>query len=233
MKRTQFKDALRNIKKQIVSFLSIVVIAALGVTMFLGIDFSASAIFQNSSSFYNEKNYRDIELVSTLLLSEGDLETIRSTDGVRDVEGIFLTSAKASVNDARMNIEVVSLTERINQPILQEGHLPETETECAIEQKLADALGLHTGDSVAITDAAGNAAQYLTEREYIVSGIIVHPDHVCSNVPITPYVMVTKEAFDAETLNGCCMKAEIITDRASNAPFVTITYGVVGTLLQT
>ncbi|MBQ6235614.1 MAG: FtsX-like permease family protein [Clostridia bacterium] len=217
MKRTQLKDALRNIWKQKVSFLSIVVIAALGVTMFLGIDFSASAIFQNATAFYNEKNYRDVELVSTLLLSEGDLEAIRSTDGVRDVESVFLTSAQASVNDARMNVDVVSLTERINQPILYEGRLPETETECAIESKLADALGLHTGDSVAITDASGNAPQYLTEREYIVSGVIVHPDHVCSSVPITPYVVVVPDAFDAETLNGCCMKAEVVTDRASDA----------------
>lgn len=217
MKRTQLKDALRNIRKQIVSFLSIVVIAALGVTMFLGIDYSASAIFQNATAFYNEKNYRDVELVSTLLLSEGDLEAIRSTDGVRDVEGVFLTSAKASVNDAHMNVEVLSLTERINQPILCEGHFPETETECAIEQKLADALGLHPGDSVAITDAAGNAPQYLTERTFVVSGVIVHPDHVCSSVPITPYVVVVPDAFDAETLNGCCMKAEIVTDRALDA----------------
>ena len=39
MKRTQRKDALRNIGRQKVSYLSIVVIALLGVTMFLGVFF--------------------------------------------------------------------------------------------------------------------------------------------------------------------------------------------------
>jgi len=38
MKRTQIKDALRNIRKLQISFWSIVVIAALDVTIFLGVD---------------------------------------------------------------------------------------------------------------------------------------------------------------------------------------------------
>ena len=217
MRKTQLLDALRNIRKQMVSFLSIVVIAALGVTMFLGIDFSASAIQKNATAFYNEKNYRDIELVSTLLLSRDDLNAIRSTEGVKDVEGICFTSAKLLADDTRTNVEVLSLTERINLPILCEGRLPAATTECAIEQSLADTLELHTGDTVAITNAKGETAQYLTERTFVVCGIVVHPDHVCSNVPFTPYIMVTPETFDAEKLNGCCMKAEIVTERAADA----------------
>ena len=232
MKRTQLLDALRNIWKQKISFLSIVVIAALGVTMFLGIDFSASAIRKNASSFYNEKNYRDIELISTLLLSEDDLTAIRGTEGVTDAEGVYLSSAKASANDVRTNVDVVSLTERINLPTLCEGRLPASETECAIEPKLADTLGLHPGDTLAITNAKGNTAQYLSERDFVVTGILEHPDHVCSNVPTTAYVMVTPGAFDTESLYDCYMKTEIVTDRAANvARFDSAYTESVGTVL--
>ena len=217
MKRTQLKDALRNIWKQKVSFLSIVVIAALGVTMFLGIDFSASAVRENASSFYNEKNFRDVELVSTLLLSENDLNAILSTDGVIDAEGVYLTDAKASANDKRTNVEVLSLTERINLPVLYEGRLPSSDKECAVERSAAEALNISLGDTVTIANAKGGTAQYLKDKEFVVSGIIVHPDHICSSVPATPYIMVVPEAFDAEQLDGCMMKAVIRTDRALDA----------------
>ena len=52
MKRTQRKDALRNIGRQKVSYLSIVVIALLGVTAYLGICYSAEAMKANGSVQY-------------------------------------------------------------------------------------------------------------------------------------------------------------------------------------
>ena len=69
MKRTQRKDAWRNIWEQKVSFLSIVVIALLGVTMFLGMNYGAAAIDRNGTDYYNDVNFRDVEIVSTRLLS--------------------------------------------------------------------------------------------------------------------------------------------------------------------
>ena len=88
MKPTQFKDALRNIGKQIVSFLSVIVIAMLGVTTYLGIDYSDEALRQNGSIMYNAVNYRDVEILSPLLLSGEDLEDILSTEGVTDAERV-------------------------------------------------------------------------------------------------------------------------------------------------
>ena len=80
MKRTQFKDALRNIWKQKVAYLSVIVIALLGVTTFLGINYSDGALRINGSIMYNQVNFRDIEIVSSLLLSEADLESILGTE---------------------------------------------------------------------------------------------------------------------------------------------------------
>ena len=77
MKRTQLKDALRNIWKQKVSFLSVIVIAFLGVTTFLGINFSDGALRKNGSLMYNAVNYRDLELISTSAFSPDDLDAIR------------------------------------------------------------------------------------------------------------------------------------------------------------
>ena len=232
MKRTQLKDALRNIWKQKISFLSIVVIAALGVTMFLGIDFSADAVRKNASAFYNQNNYRDIELISTLLLSENDLNAIRSTEGVSDVEGVYMTDARASANDARAQVQVLTLTQRINLPVLYAGRLPASGTECAVEQDVAVALGLEPGDTIAVTNGKGDTAQYLRQTAFVVTGILMHPDHICTTIPATPYLLVTEDAFDTEALNGCCMKAVLVIDRAADVGrFDAAYYDSVGAVL--
>ena len=76
MKKTQRKDALRNIGKQSVSFASIIVIALLGVAAFLGIRYAAEAMRINGSAAYNSQHFRDLEVVSTLLLTEDDVESV-------------------------------------------------------------------------------------------------------------------------------------------------------------
>ena len=236
MKRTQIKDALRNIWKQKISFLSIVVIAALGVTMFLGIDYAATAIRKTGSAFYNGAQYRDIELVSTLLLSEQDIEAIRETEGVTDAEGILVTNAKVRANDLKEDIQVLSLTERINLPVLYEGRLPERNGECAVEQQLLQKMGWQIGDRILLCNAKDEPAAYLMQAAFTVCGTVMHPDHVCGNVPETPYVLVTRDAFDEEQLNGCFMKAEIVTVYNENAaryePAYRSSVGTVSTRIE-
>ena len=94
MKPTQWKDALRNIWKQKVSYLSIIVIAFLGVTTFLGINYSDGALRINGSTMYNAANYRDLELISTAAFSQEDLNAVLDVEGVEDAEPVWQTSAK-------------------------------------------------------------------------------------------------------------------------------------------
>lgn len=216
MKRTQIIDALRNIRKQLVSFLSITVIAALGVTIFLGLDFSASAIERNASAFYNENDFRDIEAVSTLLFSKADIDAVRTVEGVRDAENVYTTNAKTAQSEIRTDVQVLSLTERINLPFVYEGRLPEAEDECAPERMLCEQMGWKIGDRISVTETADGIGSYLKTHTFVVCGIVLHPDHVCATVPTTPYIMVTQDAFDRAALADSCMKIEIQTEHEPN-----------------
>ena len=213
MKKTQFKDALRNIAKQKVSYLSIIVIAMIGVTTYLGIDYTVKAMHRNGSNLYNELNYRDIEVVSTMMLTPDDLDCLRSVEGVIDLEPLLYTSAKADRGDIRKNVGVVSLTERINRTRVQEGRLPESETECAVEIHFAKEMDLHVGDSITLLGSDSGIPQYLKAGEMTVTGIAFHPDHTNTVLPDTPYILVSENAFDQEALDGCVMKAEIVIDK--------------------
>ena len=213
MKRTQIKDALRNIRKLQISFWSIVVIAALGVTIFLGVDYAAAALRKNATAYYRDAGFRDVEIISTMLLSGEDMDVIRNTEGVTDVEGVYMTSAKVTSNDIRKDAYVISLTERINIPSVYEGRLPEKDGECAVEQRLMNQMGWKVGDTIAVTSAEGATPQYLKADSFVICGAILHPDHACNSIPETRYIIVTPGAFDAEALDGCYMKAEIMADR--------------------
>ncbi len=93
---------------------------------------------KNASDYFNAQKVRDIELLSTPLFSQDDLFDIRSTEAVIDAEGVLQVRGLASSGGDRVEVDVISLTERLNLPQLAEGRLPETETECAAERTLAD-----------------------------------------------------------------------------------------------
>ena len=99
MKKTQIKDAVRNIKKQIVSYLSIIFISMLAVLTYLGINYAAAAIKMNSGEFFENRNFRDVEIFSTYLLTEDDLDAIRAVEGVSDVEGMYRVILKGTPED--------------------------------------------------------------------------------------------------------------------------------------
>ena len=214
MKRTQVKDALRNIGKQKVSWFAIVVIAMLSVMAYLGINFASHGIAGNGNAFYDETHFRDAEIVSTLLVTPEDISALRAVEGVSDVEGAYQTSGKIENGALRANVDVVSLTDRINTPLLLEGRLPEAADECAVEQPVLEALALTVGDTICIADAKGERAEYLLSDSFVITGVIHHPDHAAwpAQIPGKRYVVVLPEAFDREELDGCFMKAELLFD---------------------
>ena len=215
MKRTQRKDALRNIGKQKVSYLSIMIIAMMGVTAFLGICYAAAAMKVNSSRAYNDLDFRDVEVFSTRLLTADDLDCLRNTEGVLDVEPQWQVSANAYVKGEKKSVGVITVTERLNKPTLTEGRLPQKAGECAIEKRLADKMGWSAGDTIEWLEVVDVTGQYFLATEKItITGVADHPDHTNLATPDTLYVLVSRDAFDLDALDGCCMRALVRVDAA-------------------
>ena len=211
MKHTQRKDAVRNILKQIVSYLSIVVIAMLAVNAYLGINFAAKAIGDNGNDFFKATNFRDIQVISTKLVTEEDIGVIGSVEGVADVEGVYRIDARVKNNGTATDVMVVSLTQRINTVQILEGRLPEGPNECVLEKSVDEATELGIGDTITVTNSKGGVPDYLKASEYVITGIVLHPDHSAWPlfVPGARYVLVNPEAFDTEALGNCYMTAEV------------------------
>ena len=214
MKKTQLLDARRNIRKELVAFLSIVVIGLLASVAYLGITYSAAALKKDALNFFNSQELWDTEAVSTMLMTDEDLEAIRAVPGVREAEPVWLIDTSLHTGDSNTVVSVVSVPERIALPVMLEGRLPETAEECAIEKKLADDCGLAVGQSFHIDCDTILEADPLLQHDFVITGVFHTPDHFSYMVPVTPYIYVTEGCFNREGLGGAFMKARIRVDGA-------------------
>ena len=193
MKKTQIIDHLRNIRKQFVSWLSIIVIAMLAVIAYLGIRFTAGSLKENFNSFYKESGYRDVQILSTLRFSKENLEEIEKIDGVEKAVGTYSYSTIVKSARTSRNATLLSLDDTINVPRIYQGTYPAKDNECLVEEGLASKMGLKVGDIV-YTDPT----PYLKQNVFTISGIGIHPDHIAKLMDNAGnnYILLNKGAFN-------------------------------------
>ena len=86
-KRALRKDFYMEIRRSMGRFLSIFFIVAIGCAFFSGIRASEPDMRYSGDAYFDRKNMMDIEVISTLGLTEDDLAAIREMDGVSAAEG--------------------------------------------------------------------------------------------------------------------------------------------------
>lgn len=210
MKKTQLTDAKRNIRRQIISYISIVVIALVAVSAYLGIAYPAVALRRGASDYLNRFYMWDLEVTSTLLMDQEDLDALRAVPGVKAVEPVFEVSAGLRLPHMIENVSVMSLTRDIATPELMEGRLPSAAGECAVEEELVKRHGLAIGQSITVENDDFAGTDPLLQKDYIITGVFHHPDHISFEVPATPYLLVADSSFSRDDLNGAFMKARIL-----------------------
>ena len=206
MKRTQFKDALRNIGKKKTAFLSICVIVFLGVSSFLWAGFVKAATEKSATEYYKKYKFADIEMYSSLGVTKYDIERIAEQDYVVAAEGVIQQSAGLSFGNEHKTVQLISLTSKVNVPEVLEGTLPVSENECALDKMTMEKNGLSIGDTVKIS-VTGFA---LKSSEFTVVGKINHPSYMRYGREY--YAVVAQTAFDMKKTNDLYTKALVLLD---------------------
>ncbi len=199
MKKTQLKDALRNIKKQIVSFFSIVLVIMLGVGIFLACVAGAEAVRQTADRYYAEKNYRDLEIRGTKGITEEDVKALTSLDIIADAEGVFALDMLAVKEKGTVGVRVVSMTERFDSFDVLEGRAPSAAGECAVIESLLSDVGVKVGDRITVRGKT-ERTDLLKTGELTVVGVIRHPDHFRAGEATTHDVVITLDSVDTDRM---------------------------------
>lgn len=190
-------------------------IGLLAAVAYLGIAYSAAALKQDALLFFNNRELWDVEVTSTMLMTDEDLEEIRSVPGVGEAEPVWQIDTRLHLDNRKTAVSVVSLPEKISLPVLLEGRMPEQAGECAVEQNLAEDLGLSVGQRLTVNCDPIMDVDPLAEHDFEITGVFHTPDHFSYMVPVTPYIFVQENAFNREGLQGAFMKARI---RVEGAP---------------
>ena len=160
MKKTQWIDTLRNIRRNRVSFLSVLMISLLASVAYLGLMFSAEGLKDSANATYAAGRTADLEINMSALFTEEDVEAVRGTEGIAEAEGTVALPARVSSGEETLDVTLQTVPDRISLPFLREGRLPEAADECAVEKTLAGKLGYRIGDTVQL-GSSGSMADML------------------------------------------------------------------------
>lgn len=222
MKKSQVKDATRNIRKRIVSYLSICLVIMLGVGAFLTTRFMEAGLGREAANYEIDHNFKNFEMISSLGVSDTNLELIKQIDGVIDAEGVMQMTATISKGYSKRTATVLSATEKISVPELVEGRMPTGEGELALAEDFSEKSGIGIGDNVRLHIKVANMDYPFRTHKFVITGLVRHPDYIhrkMSNIVVAPL-----SSFDEEVTDGLYTRVYIKSEDPSPDEFYSDKY---------
>lgn len=146
-------------------------IVMLGAAFFSGIRSTKNDMHVSADSYYDRVNFMDIRLVSTLGLTEDDLEDMRNTEGVAAVTGGYTAEVLNEQSDMEFALKVIAWTEDVNQVTLTDGRLPEKANECLADDIYLQQTGCEIGDQITLESGSSeDLSDTLKEETYTIVG---------------------------------------------------------------
>ena len=106
-KKALRKDFYMEIRKRMGRFLSIFFIVAIGVAFFSGIRSSEPDMRLSGDAYFDEKNLMDLQIISTLGLTQDDVDAICQVKGIKDVETGYSTDVLCKSGDSQKVVHIM------------------------------------------------------------------------------------------------------------------------------
>ena len=149
IKKALLKDTFKEIKKSYKRFISILLMALLGVGFFAGLRASSPDMVDSIDTYYKKQNVYDIEVMSTLGLTDSDIEALSNIENVEHLYGTYSRDGLIKTNDKEIVSKILCVDD-VNQPVLVEGNMPENIDECVVEKSFLEETGKKIGDTIDI-----------------------------------------------------------------------------------
>lgn len=209
------KKFLRDIMLAKGQILSIVILSALGVMVFSGLDAAWRDLDASVEQYFEEQKLADFWIITAA--SDKNMERrIARINGVEDVQSRFSYEMETTLpGDPKLMLHAVRDDIRINMPRIVRGNtLWENDYKgCLLDVWFADANGLSPGDD--ITLKIGDRRTTFTVR-----GLVISPEYVFTSKDIIPepksfgFIYTNIREFSAMSRNEICV---ILADDADAA----------------
>lgn len=173
------KEFWMEIRKSKSRFISILLIVALGVAFFSGIQASSPDMRYSGDAYYDESSLMDIKVVGTMGLTSDDVSSIESIDGIESAEGAWSTDVMCGEGQKQKVLHIESINDTVNKLDVQEGRLPVKSGEIFLDSTFASSNEYKVGDKVALREEGDSPV--LVTTEYTVVGTGRSPLYISFN----------------------------------------------------
>ena len=184
MKKSLIKNSFKEISKTKRRFLSILIMAFLGVGFYSGLVACSPDMQDSLDKYVDKSNMYDIDVISTLGLTNEDINAIKEIDGVENAYGIQSKDTFINLNDKESICKVIEYNENINRPEVIYGRLPENSDECLLDEKYSyfGSSEENIGKIIKIEneDVDENDNPIFTQKELKIVGIVDSPLYISS-----------------------------------------------------
>lgn len=203
MKNAMQKDFWREIKHTKSRFFSIMILVALSVAFLSGLKATAPDMKHTGDDYLDSLHLADIQVLSTLGLTDEDIAALRAQGKIEDAEGEYVIDAFASSDSLDAVVKVLSLTDRgISDVLLREGRMPERADECVVEENMLSLMSISIGDTITLTPG-DDLSDALAQDTYTVVGTVRSPVYLAvergtstlGSGTVKAYLYLPREAF--------------------------------------
>ena len=203
-KRALRKDFYMEIRRSLGRFLSIFFIVAIGCAFFSGIRASEPDMRYSGDEYFDNKNMMDIQVISTMGLTDDDVSAIEEVDGIEYAEGGYSTDVLCADGANQIVVHVISMLPTMNRAQLEDGRLPEKEDECALDVDYLAESDLEIGDTVTFSGGTeDDITDTLVTDTFTITGTVSSPNYISfqrgstmiGNGSVNAFVYVPEESF--------------------------------------
>ena len=202
MARSYQKNILRTFKGSRSRFAAIFAIVALGVGFLAGLLSTTPDMEDSMEEYLDAGNLFDLRVVSTLGLTDEDVEALSQVEGVDAVQPAYSADLLIQDENAEVVGRVHSLTADpegenvINRLTLTEGRWPQSSNECVVEAGISTLnKEYEVGDTLVVDPENEDLEDTLEQTEFTIVGKVHNTYYLSGSLP----------AWAAVRWISCCM----------------------------
>lgn len=184
MKKSLWKNNFKEIIKTRRRFVSILIMAFLGVGFFSGLIATGPDMRDSLDHYADTYNLFDIDIISTLGLTEEDIEAINKIEEIENTYGSKTKDTIAKIGENESVCKVIEYNKNSNTPVVIEGRLPENTKECLIDRNysITGNISEYIGKTIIIENNELNTEDksVFNEKELTIVGIAESPIYISS-----------------------------------------------------
>ena len=221
------KEVLRSITHSWGRFLAIAVMAALGCGFYAGLRMTGPDMRLAGDEYYDATELCDLRVVSSLGMSDEQVDMLRGVEGVSGVMPAYEADAISQLAGVQYTLRYHSLDmdaakasscydglhvdsdddDYVNRPILVEGNWPESDDECLLSVDNVWTSPVHIGDTVELLEGTQDLDGVFTTRTFTVTGFVRSSYYTCTtntgatslgSGELTSFVFVPEGAFASD-----------------------------------